>query len=192
MRADSGVSRLYALSKKFFNHKIALPVRVKIMNSLVRTRLTYGCPTWWLTKRQTERMNAVYMSILWKMTRGGFRRKGNTHIFVYTNRQIYKICQTTTLDDYITKQQHAYLAHIIREEDDLTAKKILFDAEENRFQGRFITLFSTVSENEACSKNETIDRATKKMYWVNRVNLGWRIHDSCKRSDIINVNVNRK
>ncbi|MEO2222612.1 MAG: reverse transcriptase family protein, partial [Candidatus Poseidoniia archaeon] len=164
LRADSAVSRFYALSKKFFNHKIALPVRVKIMNALVRTRLTYGCPTWCLTKRQTERMNAVYMSILRKMTRGGFRRKENTHRFVYTNRQIYEICQTTTLDDYIAKQQRAYLAHIIREDDEIRAKKILFDAEENRLPGRFITLFSTVSENDGCSKNETIERAMKKIY----------------------------
>ena len=87
----------------------------------------------------------------------GFRRKGNTHNFVYTNRQIYEICQTTTLDDYIAKQQRAYLAHIIREDADVTAKKILFDAEENILPGRCITLFSTVSENE-------IERAMKKIY----------------------------
>ena len=53
---------------------------------------------------------------------------------------------------------------IIRVDDDLTAKKILFDAEENRLPGRFITFFSTVSETEACSKNEKIECAMKKIY----------------------------
>ena len=40
IRVDSATTKLYSLGKKFFNQKILLTLRVKLLNSLVRTPLT--------------------------------------------------------------------------------------------------------------------------------------------------------
>ena len=58
LRKESANCRLYALSKKFFNRKIIL-ARVQLLNSLVRTRFTYICPSWCLTKAQMDGINLV-------------------------------------------------------------------------------------------------------------------------------------
>ena len=42
-RKDAAESKFYEHGKKFMNHRINLAVRTSILNSLVRSRLTYGC-----------------------------------------------------------------------------------------------------------------------------------------------------
>ena len=164
LRVDSATSRFYALSKKMFNQNISLSVRVRIMNALVRTRLTYGCATWSLTKRQRERICAEYNTILRKMTRGGFRRKPDSYSFVHSNEHLYQIGRTESLNDYIMKQQRAYIAHVIRDDDETITKKLLFNNDAVRIPGRNTTFMKTVSEQAGCSIKEFIDRAMKKEY----------------------------
>ena len=161
-RVDSATARFYALSTKFFNHKIALKTRVKIMNSLVRTRLTYGCATWTLTVQQKNRMNSEYASTLRKMVRGGFRRKKDSYSYVYTNEQLYTMCNTTPLTNFIDKQQRSYIAHLIRQDDTLTTKRLLFDNTKNRIPGRAITPLQSVAAKEQCSELEIIERAIER------------------------------
>ena len=43
LRIDFAQGKFYQLGKKFMNHNISLNTRVKLLNSLVRSRLTYGC-----------------------------------------------------------------------------------------------------------------------------------------------------
>ena len=161
-RVDSGTARFYALSTKFFNHRIALKARVKIMNTVVRTRLTYGCATWTLTVQQKNRMNSEYAGTLRKMVRGGCRRKKDSYSYVYTNEQLYTLYNTTPLTTYIEKQQRSYIAHLIRQEDTLTTKRLLFDNTKNRIPGRTITPLQSVAEKEQCSELELIDRAIER------------------------------
>ena len=161
-RVDSATARFYALSTKFFNHKIALKTRVKIMNSLVRTRLTYGCATWTLTVQQKNRMNSEYASTLRKMVRGGFRRKKDSYSYVYTNEQLYTMCNTTPLTNFIDKQQRSYIAHLIRQDDTLTTKRLLFDNTKNRIPGRAITPLQSVAAKQQCSELEIIERAIER------------------------------
>ena len=159
---DSATARFYALSNKFFNHKIALKTRVKILNSLVRTRLTYGCSTWCLTVQQQKRMDSEYTCLLRKMVRGGYKRKPDSYSYVYTNEKLHDMCNTTPLHLFIKKQQRSYLAHLIRQEDTTIAKRLLFEAEMNRVPGRVITLRKRVAENEQCDKETIIERAMNR------------------------------
>ena len=57
------------------NFKIMLSTRAKIMNDLVRTRLTYSCQALTLKKRQAGQVIAVYVSMLHKMVKGGYMQK---------------------------------------------------------------------------------------------------------------------
>ena len=74
-RIDCAESKFYQLSKKFFNHKIAIKTRVKIFNALVRSRLTYSCQAWSLTIRQLDRISSAYTMMLRKMVKNGFKRR---------------------------------------------------------------------------------------------------------------------
>ena len=164
LRKESANCRFYSLSKKFFNRKIILATRVQLLNSLVRTRLTYSCPTWCLTKTQMDGIGAEYVRTLRKMMRNGFKRKENSYAFEFTNNQVYELCRTTPLYEYVSIQQRSYLAHIIRQDDDTTAKKLLFDNEPRHARGRSITLLQTVMENENCTKANLIYRAMNRTY----------------------------
>ena len=96
--------------------------------------------------------------------RNGFKRKEDSYAFVYTNKQIYELCRTTPLYEYVAIQQRSYLAHIIRQDDNMIAKKLLFDNESRHTQGRSITLMQTVMENETCTKADIIYRAMNRTY----------------------------
>ena len=67
-------SKFYEHGKKLMNFKIHLFTRVSILNSIVHSRLTYGCQTWTLTQEQKSRLDAAYLSMLRKMIRGGIRK----------------------------------------------------------------------------------------------------------------------
>ena len=54
LRKQIAENKFYELSKKFLNQKIRIRTRVKILNSIVRSRRTYSCQTWNLTKRQMD------------------------------------------------------------------------------------------------------------------------------------------
>ena len=78
LRSDSAESKFYSLTKNLLNMKINIKIRVQILNSLVRSRITYTCQTWSVTKNQLTKMTSTYMSFLRKMTKGGYRRKENS------------------------------------------------------------------------------------------------------------------
>ena len=56
LRIEVAEHKFYELSKKFFNNYIRIKTRVKILNSIVRSRLTYSCQTWNLNS-ETNRYN---------------------------------------------------------------------------------------------------------------------------------------
>ena len=56
------------------NYRINLQTRIHFLNSLVRSRLTYNCQTWPLTKAQTGTLNASYVRYLRELLRNGTSR----------------------------------------------------------------------------------------------------------------------
>ena len=96
--------------------------------------------------------------------RNGFKRKEDSYAFVYTNKQVYELCRTTPLYEYVAIQQRSYLAHIIRQDDNTIAKKLLFDNEPRHAHGRSITLMQTVMANENCTKAHLMYRAMDRTY----------------------------
>ena len=72
---STGKSKFYELGKNLMNYKIKLHTRVRMLNSLVRSRLTYACQSWSITRIQLNRLSLTYCAILRKMTEGGYRRK---------------------------------------------------------------------------------------------------------------------
>ena len=123
---------------KFTNNKINLSTRVLLFNSLVRSRLIYGCQTWTLRKRQKDQLDSFYCSRLRRLVRNGFGRKDKknkeNYTLKYTNDDILKICHCEKLSDFTFRLQIAYLGHIIRTPHSNPAKQLLFN--DNKYKGR--------------------------------------------------------
>ena len=87
---------------KMLYYKILLRTRVKVLNAMVRSRLTHSCHTWNVTARQMERINSTYSSMLRKMIKGGYRRKNNNEwSFALSNKDLHNICETENMDIYM-------------------------------------------------------------------------------------------
>ena len=87
-RVDSAEAKYYEHAKTLMNFKILLRTRVQILNTLVRSRLTYGCQVWTLSTVQRNRLHSFYCGLLRKMIRGGFKRKYDSMAFKLTNENI--------------------------------------------------------------------------------------------------------
>ena len=163
LRIDSAESALYKHAKKFFNHNISLKTRVRIMNAIVRSRLTYGCQTWALTSGLLQRIKVTYSSILRKMTKGGFRRKKDAWSFALSNDAILKLCGTEDIELYIRRQQRNYLAHVVRNDDDTLCKKLTFD-DHIRRPGRHISMETMVHNHEMLTRDRFNTLALNRVF----------------------------
>ena len=104
LRIDSAEAKFYKIGIKIMNFKIALQTRVKILNLLIRSRLTFSCYTnRTLTEKQKHRITVVYNSMLRKMVKGGYRRKEDFWSFVHTNDDIIRMTRTELIGVYIEK-----------------------------------------------------------------------------------------
>ena len=122
------------------NHALSLKTRTKFLNSYVRSRLTYSCQNWALTKIQFNKLNSVYATFLRKMIRNGYSRQTSTdgstsYKFKFTNDSLYKICATSSLSSFIEKSQKKYLAHIIRQPNSSYAKQLIFNSDKYHKRG---------------------------------------------------------
>ena len=148
-RVDSAEAKYYEHAKKLMNFKILLRTRVQILNTLVRSRLTYGCQVWTLSTVQRNRLHSFYCGLLRKMIRGGFKRKDDSMAFKLTNENILGICDTESVIAFIDRQQKKFLAHVIRREDGSLIKQLTFNEDRNRIPGPYTTLRSAVLRREA-------------------------------------------
>ena len=106
------------------NFRIFLSIRIQLLNAYVRTRLTYGCSAWSVSKQQLQEIDTCYKCILRKMIRNGLKQTKD-YKYIITDKKLHSICKTTNVSDFIKLQQSKYLAHIIRKPDCATTK--IFD-----------------------------------------------------------------
>ena len=163
LRIDIAETTLYQYAKKLFNQKISLKTRVKIMNSIVRSRLVYGCQTWSLTQQLLKRLKSVYNGFLRKMTKGGYRRKKDSWSFILSNDDILRLSGTEDIESFIRKQQRNYLAHLVRHDDESMSKRLVFEENPKR-AGRHVTMEKMVYENEKVSRDTFNRLAVERRY----------------------------
>ena len=92
----------------------------------MRTRLTYGCSAWSVSKQQLQEIDTCYKFMLRKMIRNGLKQtKDCKHVI--TDKKLHSMCKTTNVSDFIKLQQSKYLAHIIRKPDCATTEILTFE-----------------------------------------------------------------
>ena len=74
LRSDAAEFKFYSLTKNLLNMKINIKIRAQFLNALIRSRITYSCQTWSVTKLQLNKMTSVYMSFE-KDDKGGIQEK---------------------------------------------------------------------------------------------------------------------
>ena len=163
-RIDMAESKFYEHGKKLMNFRIHLSTRVSILNSLVRSRLTYGCQTWTLTQEQKARLDAAYLSMLRKMVRGGYARREEDWGFKLTNAEILRRCHTPTITEFTDGLRKSYVAHVIRQPNASLAKRIMFNANRAVRRGRpATTLIQSVLHVEKMSISRFAELAQMKL-----------------------------
>ena len=158
LRSDAAECKFYSMAKNLLNMKINVKIRVNMLNSLIRSRITYGCQTWSITKTQLDHMTSVYMSFLRKMTRGGYKRKEDSWSYVLTNNDLLRISKTIDLVTYVKEQQLNYVCKVVRKDNKSIAKQLMFNSDRSRKTGPRTTLLSSVLKNENCKPDDLFRR----------------------------------
>ena len=159
-RVDSAENKFYQHSKKFLNKRISLRTRVEIFNSLVRSRLTYGCQTWTLSTKHENQLNASYVRMLRMMIRQRFKRKEDSWAFIIlTNNDIINRCKTDTLPTFIKRQQERFMTKVISSEDDSVIKRMTFNNDASHQRGPKRSLLQSVVANSNCQEAEFFKKA---------------------------------
>ena len=147
-RIDSAIGKFYQHGKKFMNKRISLKTRVLLLNSLIRSRLTYACQTWCLTVKQRDSLDVSYNRVLRMMVRNGFKRKENSWAYVLSNEELYRICSTESISVFVNRQQQRYIAHILRKEDNSMTKRLTFNDNVSHQRGAAISLLKNVMKRD--------------------------------------------
>ena len=137
-RITSGTCKFFELKNFFSNRKIHLQTRIKYLQSLVRSRMTYLCGAWTITENQMSKMDSHYIKLIRHMVKGGRQRSSpipytrkNGTIGTYskpiiTNDQIVKITKIELLSVFIKRQQENWIAHCVRADDNDYIKLLTF------------------------------------------------------------------
>ena len=157
-------AKFYEHSQNFMNYKIDLKTRVKILNALVRSRLTYSCQAWSITEKQLEKITSTYCAMLRKMIKGGYRRRAGTWSYVLSNENLLRLGRTESISTFVSRMQRNYAAHIIRMENTSTLKRAMFNDDDRRRTGRTTTLLKTVIANERLAPGDFFKNKINRVY----------------------------
>ena len=107
--------------------------RRKLVESCVRSRLTYGTQAWFPKEQELKRLESCWHEILRSMVKGGWSRKkppeGSDEVeyaFKYSNQQIQNILKTAPLRDAIYHQYLKYIGHVCRMSNNAIPKRLMF------------------------------------------------------------------
>ena len=135
--------------KLLTNMNVGLQTRMMFLNALVRSRLTYGCHCWRPNAQEISKIESTYHYFLRCMVYNGHKRvnppahrasdsgssttstessddEDTDWSYIITNKKLLNITCTESLKQFYEKQQHNFVAHIIRRENNNIAKNLMF------------------------------------------------------------------
>ena len=116
--------------KMLTDRRINLRTRVRIAESVVRSRLTYALQTDRLPVHDRKKLDSIWLRMCRKMVRNGFRRVGGENEdsikFFYKNEDIARICKTQPASVFCEIQHLKFVGHVTRMENDAPQKQWLF------------------------------------------------------------------
>ena len=144
--------------KLLTNMHIPLGTRITFLNSLVRSRLIYGCHCWRPNAAELSKIESTYRHFLRSMVWSGHARvnppprRTSSSVgissgtssdeeevdwrYKTTNAELYRITNTTTISEFYANQQHQWISHIIRRPNTNLCKKLTFHSVPRTKRGR--------------------------------------------------------
>ena len=139
-RISRTISKFNELRNVLTEINVNLRTRRKLLESCVRSRLTYGTQAWFPNEQQMRKLEICWFQCLRSMVKGGWKRIETSdhsdevdYTFVYSNQELEKILKTVPLRDFIYSQHLKYIAHVCRAENTAITKKMLFAKPTKRF-----------------------------------------------------------
>ncbi len=163
-RIESAKNKFASMKNVLLNHDIHLQTRLIFLRAYVRSRLTFNCQSWVLSLSQYNKIDATWRLFLRKMIRNGFRRKfpndANSFKMFYSNDDLHRICKSCDVSEFIKIQQRNYAAHLVRSDNSLMTKKLLFQEDKCSKRGpNTNTLLKQVLKNFGFEKSIFIKKA---------------------------------
>ena len=170
-RISAAKAKFFELKSLFTNHKINLKTRQQFLDSLVRSRLTYGSQAWVLTQKQFDRLQSEYVYFQRFMVKGGFQRrqnkiqyetksgkKGEFTKILLTNDKINEICGSQTVIEHIEKMQRNWIGHVARSENGRYIKQLTFEGKTNNRLKKGVTNTTLRQVSRKFTKNYNMDQ----------------------------------
>ena len=149
------------------------------LNSLVRTRLTYGCHAWRPSKPELQKLDATYNNFLRHMIFSGHARvnpppRPRAKLtssddaeydwrYLITNADLRSITNTITLSDYYHQQQLNWISHLIRRDNDNVGKILTFHDVIHTKRGRkSLSIVERVIKRSGVSRSEFLRASFRK------------------------------
>ena len=171
-RVASGHAAFAEHRQLLTNYHIPLGLRINFMNSLVRSRLTYGCHAWRPTQAELSKMDSTYNFILRNMISNGFKRRNPPSNeendtenldwgLIITNDSLHTITGTKTISHFYKEQQVNWISHVIRRKNNHPCKMLTFHITKNIRRGR---LTPSILENAVKFFGITRDQFIKQSF----------------------------
>ena len=171
--------------KLLTNMHIPLSTRIPFLNSLVRSRLIYGCHCWRPSAAEISKIESTYRYFLRSMVWSGHTRVNpptlqSSHAssdsssdedevdwrYKMTNVELYRITKTSTITDYFQKQQNQWISHTVRRSNHNLCKKLTFHSVQRTKRGRKTP---TILENVIHNSGMQAGQYLKSCFKVARV-----------------------
>ena len=136
----SAYAKWTELKSVLLDKRIYLSIRIKILESCIKSRLLYSVQAWQLNAKEMKKMEAVWYGFLRRMVKGGFQRKNAPKnkedvsipedeidwAYKISNQKLLQITNSSEIKHFCDIQHLKYVAHITRLENSSLQKKLLF------------------------------------------------------------------
>ena len=133
LRTSRAIAKFNELRTILSDRNVNLRTRRKIVESCVRSRLTYGTQAFFPNELQLSCLERCWNQLLRNMVGGGWKRRDTKDTteekdfaFVYSNADVAGIVKTLSLRDFVYTQYLRYIGHICRMPNTSIVKKLLF------------------------------------------------------------------
>ena len=186
-RINSAFSAFAANKKLFTNKNIKLQTRVQFLNSLVRSRLVYGCHAWRPTSSELSKIDSTYRYMLRSMLYNGHTRvnpptasdnnsqnssdeedpsetEQYDYRYVINNERLHQITNTESITNFFEKQQMYWISHVIRRNNLNLCKILTFHSVKPKRLGRRTkSILQRVVDKSGLTMNEFLKVSFMKM-----------------------------
>ena len=153
------------LRKALCDTNIHLRTRRKLLESCVRSRLTYGLAACYPKEQEMKKLESCWSGFLRSMVKGGWKRKAaeeegvEEYRFVLTNERIKNIIKAVPLRSFIDAQYLKYTGHVCRAGNSSITKTMMFaKPTRSNYTNPWIKISNLLGVSEHQAKTETQNR----------------------------------